>query len=122
MAKHKTSKTNFELIRLKEALRASANQHQARVWKKLASMLEAPASSYAQVNLSRLNRSTNAGDVVVVPGRVLGAGAIEHPIRVGALGFSANARLKIIAAAGSIATIDEIVQALPKGSNIKIIR
>lgn len=122
MAKHKTIKTNLELIRLKEALRLNANQHQARLWKKLASMVEAPASSYAQVNLSRLNRYTNAGDVVVVPGKVLGAGAIEHSICVGALGFTENARLKIIAAAGTIATIDEIVQALPKGTNIKIIR
>jgi len=122
MAKHKTSKTNSELIRLTETLRASANQHQARVWKKLANVLDAPASSYVQVNLSRLNRHTNAGDVVVVPGKVLGAGAIEHPIRVGALGFSENARLKIIAASGTTATIEEIVEALPKGSNIKIIK
>jgi large subunit ribosomal protein L18e len=122
MAKHKTNKTNAELIRLTEALRASANQHQARVWKKLASVLDAPASSYVQVNLSHLNRYTNASDVVVVPGKVLGAGTIEHPIRVGALGFSENARLKIIAAAGTITTIDEIVQALPKGRNIKIIK
>jgi large subunit ribosomal protein L18e len=122
MAMHKTSKTNVELIRLKKALQISANQHQVRLWKKLAGALEAPASSYAQVNLSRLNRNTTAGDVVVVLGKVLGAGTIEHPIRIGALAFTANARLKIANAAGTMATIDEIVQALPKGSDIKIIR
>jgi len=122
MAKQKTIKTNFELIRLTDALRASANQHQARIWKKLVRVLDAPASSAVQVNLSRLNRCTDAGDVVVVPGKVLGAGAIEHPICVGALGFSENARLKIIAASGTVTTIGEIVQALPKGSNIKIIK
>jgi len=122
MAKQKTEKANPQLILLRESLKAYAKEHQANVWKELARRLEAPSSNYAKVNLSRLNRYTNAGDVVIVPGKVLGAGSIDHPISIGALNFSENARLKLLAAAGTVVTIDEIIQGSPKGSNVKIIR
>jgi large subunit ribosomal protein L18e len=122
MAKQKTEKANLQLKLLIEKLKASAREHQADVWKEVARRLEAPSNNYAKVNLSRLNRHTNSGDVVVIPGKVLGAGLIDHPISVSALNFSANARLKLLAASGTVMTIDEILDRSPNGSNVKIIR
>jgi large subunit ribosomal protein L18e len=122
MAKQKTDKTNPQLKLLRETLKVFAREHQADIWKELARRLDAPSSNYAKVNLSRLNRYTNSGDVVIVPGKVLGAGSINHPISIGALNFSENARLKLLAAAGTVVTIDEIIQGSPTGSNVKIIR
>ncbi|HEX7514461.1 MAG TPA: 50S ribosomal protein L18e [archaeon] len=122
MAKQKTEKANPQLKLLIEKLKANAREHQADVWKEVARRLEAPSNNYAKVNLSRLNRHTNSGDVVIIPGKVLGAGSIDHPISVSALNFSANARLKLLAASGTVMTIDEILDRSPKGSNVKIIR
>jgi large subunit ribosomal protein L18e len=122
MAKQKTEKANPQLKLLIEKLKASAREHQADVWKEVARRLEAPSNNYAKVNLSRLNRHTNSGDVVVIPGKVLGAGLVDHPISVSALNFSANARLKLLAASGTVMTIDEILDRSPNGSNVKIIR
>jgi large subunit ribosomal protein L18e len=122
MAKQKTKKANPQLKLLTETLKAYAKERQADVWKELARRLEAPSNNYAKVNLSRLNRHTNSGDVVVVPGKVLGAGSIDHPISVGALNFSENARLKLLAAAGTVMTIDEMIQGAKTVSNVKIIR
>jgi len=122
MAKQKTEKANPQLKLLIEKLKAYSREHQADVWKECARRLEAPSSNYAKVNLSRLNRHTNPDDVVIIPGKVLGAGSIDHPITVGALNFSANARQKLLAASGSVMTIDEILNGSPKGSNVKIIR
>ena len=122
MAKQKTEKTNPQLKLLRETLKVFAREHQADIWKELARRLDAPSSNYAKVNLSRLNRYTNSGDVVIVPGKVLGAGLINHPISIGALNFSENARLKLLAAAGTVVTIDEIIQGSPTGSDVKIIR
>ena len=122
MAKQKTEKTNPQLKLLRETLKVSAREHQADIWKELARRLDAPSSNYAKVNLSRLNRYTNSGDVVIVPGKVLGAGSINHPISIGALSFSENARLKLLAAAGTVVTIDEIIKGSPTGSGVKIIR
>ena len=122
MSKQKTEKANPQLRLLRETLKVHAKEHQADVWKELARRLEAPSSNYAKVNLSRLNRFTNSGDVVIVPGKVLGAGSIDHPISIGALNFSENARQKLLKAAGTVVTIDEIVQRSPTGSNVKIMR
>jgi len=122
MAKQKTEKTNPQLKLTIETLKAYAKEHQAGVWKEIAQRLEAPSSNHAKVNLSRLNRHTNSGDVVIIPGKVLGSGSIDHPVSVGALNFSDNARLKLLAASGTVMTIEEILNGSPKGSNVKIIR
>ena len=84
MAKHRIRKTNPQLMLQIDAFKAHARQHQANIWRDTARRLEAPSNNYAKVNLSRLNRHTNSGDIVIVAGKVLGAGSIDHPISIGA--------------------------------------
>jgi large subunit ribosomal protein L18e len=68
-----------------------------------------------------LNRYTKEGETVVVPGKVLGAGKMDHPIYVAAFAFSERARLKILKAKGKCLSILELVKRNPKGTNVKII-
>jgi large subunit ribosomal protein L18e len=72
------------------------------------------------VNLSRLNRHTRARETVVVPGKVLGAGNLEHSVSVAAFSFSSQARLKISKARGKCLSISELLEAKPDGSNVRI--
>ena len=122
MAKHRIRKTNPQLILQIDAFKTHARQHQANIWREVAKKLEAPSNNYAKVNLSRLNRHTNPGDVVIVPGKVLGAGSIDHPISIGAPSFSDSAQSKILTAGGTVLSLDEIAHVSPKGSHVKIIR
>ena len=122
MARKKIKKTNPQLLALIDALKQSAREQQAPIWKEVARRFEAPSKNHAEVNLSRLSRSTGSNDVVVVPGKVLGTGSINHPICIAALSFSETARAKIVTASGKIATLDEIIDMRPSGSNVKIIR
>ncbi len=122
MARKKIHKTNPQLMELIDALKQTAREQHVAIWKELARRLEAPSKNHAEVNLSRLNRSTSSNDVVVVPGKVLGTGSIDHPISIAALNFSEAARAKILAASGTIATLGEVIETEPRGSNIKIIR
>jgi large subunit ribosomal protein L18e len=122
MAKHNIRKTNPQLMLQIDAFKAHARQYQANIWRELAKRLEAPSNNYAKVNLSQLNRHTNPGDVVIVPGKVLGAGSIDHPISIGAPSFSDSARSKILTAGGTVLSPDEIARVSPKGSHVKIIR
>lgn len=122
MAKQRTKKTNPELTKLEAALKAASREHQAAIWKEIGRRLGAPSNNYAEVNLSRLNRSTSSDDIAVVPGKVLGAGSIDHPICIAALSFSERARSKILAASGRIMPFEEMIQTSPKGSYVKIIR
>jgi len=73
------------------------------------------------VNVSRLNRYTKKGETVVVPGKVLGAGKMDHPIHVAAFAFSDQARQKILKAKGKCLSILELAEKNPKGTDINII-
>lgn len=73
------------------------------------------------VNVSRLNRYTKGRETVVVPGKVLGAGKVDHPLHVAAFAFSDQARSKILKAKGKCLSIPELMKKNPKGTNVKII-
>ena len=73
------------------------------------------------VNLSRINRYTRENEKVIIPGKVLGSGALEHKIHIAAFSFSKEARRKIEQIGGECLTIPLLVEKSPKGSGIKII-
>jgi large subunit ribosomal protein L18e len=66
-----------------------------------------------------VNRYTSEGDVVVVPGKVLGAGDLDHTVTVAAYKFSMAAREKINAN-GATMSLEELMEKYPTGSNVKI--
>ena len=122
MGERNIRKTNVRLIQLIEDLKRYSREHDASIWKAIGGRLESPSKNHCEVNLSRINRYTKLSDVIVVPGKVLGAGVLDHPVTVAAVNFTDLARKKIIATGGTVVTIEELLRTLPKGSNVKIIR
>jgi len=112
--------TNPELLTIISSLRKKARDSNAPLWQDVADHLSSSRRRRIAVNLSRLNRHTRAKETVVVPGKVLGAGNLEHPISVAAFSFSTQARLKISKARGKCLSISELVEANPAGSNVRI--
>ena len=121
MSPKKIRSTNPELVKLIRLLRKKSRENKAAIWRDLAERLSKPKRRRIVVNVSRLNRYTESGDTVVVPGKVLGAGSIKHPVKVAAFAFSEQARLKIVKAKGKCVTIPELVESNPKGTDVKII-
>ena len=121
MSPRRIRSTNPELVGLIRLLKKKAKENSAAIWRDLAERLSKPKRRRIAVNLSRLNRYTKGDDTVVVPGKVLGAGSIDHPVKVAAFAFSEQARLKIIKAKGKCITIPELIEMNPKGTNVKII-
>lgn len=117
----KTKKTNPELTKLIQFLKKQGRENKANIWRDIAEDLSKPRRKSIAVNLSRLNRYTQKNETVVVPGKVLGAGKITHPITVAAFVFSETAKEKIKAAKGKSLSIFELVEKNPSGSNVKII-
>ncbi len=74
------------------------------------------------VNLSRINRHTEKKATVIVPGKVLGSGVLNHPVTVASFGASEKAKEKLAAAKAKYLSIPELVKENPKGVNVKIIR
>jgi len=64
-------------------------------------------SHRAEVNVGKIGKLTKKGEAVVVPGKVLGTGSIDHAVTVAAMRFSDRARMKIEAAGGKAVGIAE---------------
>jgi large subunit ribosomal protein L18e len=114
-------KTNEVLISLIADLKRASHDNQAPIWKDVAKRLEKPSSSWAEVNLRRISQYTKAKDVVLVPGKLLGAGELKEPVTVAAISVSLSAKRKIEGSGGKSITIRELIQLHPKGTNVKII-
>jgi large subunit ribosomal protein L18e len=114
-------KSNDELVALLSSLRKASRTQKAPIWHDVAERLQGPAQGWAEVNVSRLARVAPKGATVLVPGKVLGAGALGHPITVAAFQFTASAREKIAKAGGTPLTIGELMEKSPKGSGVKIV-
>ena len=103
-------------------LRKLSNEHNAKVWRKVSEILLKPRRNRPEVNVSRINRYTKEGQVIVVPGKVLGSGFISHPVTVVALSFSENAKNKLESAGGKCYTIAEYLDMNPKGNGIILMK
>jgi len=122
MSKTNYKKTNPRITSLVNDLKSRSRENNAPIWREIAERMQSPKRSYATVNVSRINRHTAAGEIIVVPGKVLGAGELGHPVVVGAFVFSDGARSKITDAGGECLTIEELMVRAPTGSNVRIIR
>ncbi|MGQ4874822.1 MAG: 50S ribosomal protein L18e [Promethearchaeota archaeon] len=91
-----------------------------RIWKKVSKKLAGPRKNRVEANLYRINKKTKEGDVIVVPGKVLGIGELDHKITIACLNCSASARKKIEASGSKLISISQLLEQNPKGSNVKI--
>ena len=103
------------------ALRKAANANEAQIWRAISKKLKKPRRLRSEVNVSKVARHTEVGHIVLVPGKVLGAGEIGHSVTVAALTFSNAARTKIEAANGRTISITELIKENPKGSAVRIL-
>ena len=117
----KTRSKNPELIKLIRFLRKQSRENNVKIWMDVAKHLAKPRRNRIAVNVSRLNRYTEKRETVVVPGKVLGAGKIGHPITVAAFSFSEKAIQKIKAVKGKPVSLHQLVKNNPKGSNVMVI-
>jgi large subunit ribosomal protein L18e len=63
-------------------LRSAFKKNKAPIWKALEHELSARRSNKREVNVSRLSDITKDDEVVIIPGKVLGSGAIDHKLTV----------------------------------------
>jgi large subunit ribosomal protein L18e len=117
----KLTKTNPKLVELIGTLKEKSYQEEVAIWKDVAKRLERSNRRKAEVNISQINRYTSPDETVLVPGKILGSGELNHKVNVVALNFSKKAEEKIAAAGGECLDISEILDKNPKGNKIRII-
>jgi large subunit ribosomal protein L18e len=111
---------NIQLQSVITALKRHAIENDAAIWKRIAVELEKPCRNARAVNISRISRHSSPDDVVIVPGKVLSSGELQHSVTVAAYSFSKTAARKIMEK-GRIENLLELARKNPKGTNIKII-
>lgn len=114
-------KTNPRLEGLIKDLKLASHEHDAPIWKDVATRLSRSRRLTAEVNLSRLNRVGNDGDSLVVPGKVLGSGALSKKLNIASFEASGSAKSKIEEAGGRLMTIGDMVAENPKGTAVRIV-
>ena len=116
----KLTKTNPNLKMIVASLKEKSYKEDAAIWKDIAKRLEKPTRQTAEVNISDINRHTSPDEIIIVPGKVLGNGILDHKVKVAAMSFSKSAEEKIATAGGECMDILEVLEKNPKGSGIRI--
>ena len=85
---------------------------QQTAYRTISELLKLPTRIRAEVNVEHLNKlATQTKDkVFVVAGKVMAKGEVNQPIQVAALGFSANAKQKIMEAKGKTWTLEQLIE------------
>ena len=113
---------NQTLIDTIKTLEDASKESGAAIWKAIAKELDKPKRIRVAVNLSRIDRHTEEGAVVAVPGKVLAAGNLSKGVKIAAFNFSEGAVEKITAAKGEIMSLEALVASGIEPSQIKIMK
>jgi|TARA_B100001964_G_scaffold236955_1_gene299570 large subunit ribosomal protein L18e len=117
----RTGPTNPLLKDLIMELRKRSNEQSVNLWKRVALDLEKPTRQRRVVNLSKISRYTKENETIIVPGKVLGSGMLNHKLTISAYQVSEQAKDKIERAGSEIVSLLDISKDKPDGKKIKII-
>ena len=90
------------------------------IWRKISKKLSGPRRNRIKANLYRINKKTNKNDIIVIPGKVLGIGELNHSLTIACLEYSQSAKKKIESSGSTLLSIEELMNQNPKGSGVKI--
>ncbi len=113
----KTNSTNKNLQALVAELKEKGKS--SNLMLRLGSELSRPSRIRREVNLSRIDRYSDEDEILVVPGKILGGGELNHKVTVAALKISGGARKKLEESGSKIISIDDISK--QQGKKIRII-
>lgn len=91
-----------------------------KIWRRISKKLSSSRKNSVSPNLYRINNKTKENDVVVIPGKVLGIGDLDHKVTIACIDYSKSAKQKIKASGSKLLTIEELLEQNPKGSGVKI--
>lgn len=113
---------NTELIKTIETLREASLEKEQAIWAALAEELDKSKRRRVAVNLSRIDRYTEEGEVVAVPGKVLASGYLRKPLKIAAFSFSDTAKQKIDWVEGEYMSLTELLESGTDPSKIRIMK
>lgn len=114
-------KPNSIRLKLGHDLERQSRKSKQHIWKDISRRLLSGRKNRATVNVAEISRSSKDGEKVVVPGKVLAAGSIDHKVTVAAFSFSQGARAKIVASGGKCIEISDFAKSTSQAKGVLII-
>ena len=102
-------------------LKKASKGNDAPIWARLSKLALKPSRARRAVNINKIAQLSKDGDVVIVPGKVLGTGSIPHKITLCSFSISGTAADKITGSGGRITGFDEITKEFPTGKGILLL-
>lgn len=113
--------TDVELLQTIKLLKEKTQESGVPLWRSLAKKLEMSNKRRIHANISLINRHSKPNDIVVIPGKVLGSGRLDHPVNVSAFRFSKVAKQKIEDIGGRCISFSTLLSENPKVSRVKLL-
>ncbi len=116
------NKESNEIADTIDTLVKVSRENSSTMWRDIAERLSGGSRRYASINVGKINRLSNDGDIVIVPGSVLGSGIINKKVTLSALKISKSAMEKLQKSGSSFKPIKQFATENPKVKNPKILR
>ncbi|MGC8515271.1 MAG: 50S ribosomal protein L18e [Thermoplasmata archaeon] len=116
------NKESNEIADTIDTLVKVSRENSSTMWRDIAERLSGGSRRYASINVGKINRLSNDGDIVIVPGSVLGSGVINKKVTLSALKISKSAMEKLQKSGSSFKPIKQFATENPKVKNPKILR
>lgn len=113
--------TNIELLQTIKLLKKKSQDSGVPLWSSIADKLESSKKRRTHVNISLINRHAKPNDIIAIPGKVLGAGKLDHAVSVSAFKFSKLAKQKIEDSGGRCISLSTLIDENPEVSMVKIL-
>jgi large subunit ribosomal protein L18e len=114
-------KDNVTRLRVAHLLAKHSRQSKQSIWKVTSEAIEGPRQNRSLVNVGEISRNTKDGAKVVVAGKVLGGGDIDHKVIVGAFSFSEGAKSKINKSGGKCFNLEDFMAENKSAKNVIIL-
>ena len=92
-----------------EKLSSASKGRYGALWKSVYRQVDVSKRRRVSVNLYSINKYTEDGDNVIVPGKVLSKGALAHKVNITAVSFSEKAMSEIKRSNSKILDLDEML-------------
>jgi len=117
----KSKITDVELLHTIKLFKEKTQESGMPLWRSLAKKLERSNKRRIHVNISLINRHSEPNDLVVIPGKVLGSGKLDHPVSVSAFRFSKVAKQKIEDSGGRCISFSTLLSENPTVSRVRML-
>ena len=102
-------------------LRQAFKTSKAPIWRALEKEFVGARTNRREINVRRLAEVTKSDEIIIVPGKVLGTGALDHKLTLCAFSISESAARKVLTAGGKIIMFEEMIKEYPDGKGVRII-